>query len=120
MSAYRPVVAFRGEPGTKPPQGGFCVFPSDESQRLYRRLQSLLRCGQGYALSLAKPRGNVPHVTSARPDSTDQVFYAAGSPTPVKSRSAFATRDLPPGVSYDPQSLHHLLLLPLTRHHDAV
>src|SRR5450759_5155777 len=49
MSAYRPVVAFRGEPGTKPPQGGFCVSPTHESQRLYRRLQSLLRCGQGYA-----------------------------------------------------------------------
>ena len=27
MSAYRPVVAFRGEPGTKPPQGGFCDSP---------------------------------------------------------------------------------------------
>src|SRR5712671_906792 len=25
MHSYRPVVAVRGEPGTKPPQGGFCV-----------------------------------------------------------------------------------------------
>ena len=26
IRAYRPVVAVRGEPGTKPPRGGFCVF----------------------------------------------------------------------------------------------
>jgi len=29
LRAYRPVVAVRGEPGTKPPQGGFCVYPHE-------------------------------------------------------------------------------------------
>ena len=42
--------------GAKPPPGGFCVFEANESQRLYRRFQSVLRGPETYPVPMAQPR----------------------------------------------------------------
>ena len=58
ITPYRPVVALEGANLVRSRRKAASVF-YDESQRLHRRLQSVLWRCEGYALPLAEPRGDV-------------------------------------------------------------